>query len=95
LNIVYTGQFKKDYKRLKKQGKPIDELETILRNLVRSEKLPPQNFDHNLKGKWKKYRECHIGPDWLLIYRMTKDQLCLPWLTNERFRITALRRLWQ
>ena len=70
-------QFKKDVKRLKKQHKDFEKLKTIIQLLVEGEKLPPKTRDHQLKGTLKDCRECHIEPDWLLIYRIEGFELCL------------------
>ena len=70
-------QFKRDVKRARKRGKNIGKLRTVLRTLVRSQKLPPENKDHPLKGTLKDCRECHIEPDWLLVYRIEGSELCL------------------
>jgi mRNA interferase YafQ len=77
LNLVWTGQFKKDYKRAKKQGKPLDDLRSVVEKLAGRTPLPPKNRDHPLSGRWHKHRECHIAPDWLLIYRTDGDDLIL------------------
>lgn len=77
MNIVYTTQFKKDYKRVKKQHKDIDELRILIEKLSAQEKLDLKYRDHKLFGRWDKYRECHISPDWLLIYRIAGDDLLL------------------
>jgi len=77
LNIVYTTQFKKDYKRVKKQHKDINDLRIVIEKLSRREKLDVRFRDHKLFGRWDKYRECHISPDWLLIYRIADDDLIL------------------
>jgi mRNA interferase YafQ len=69
LEIVRSSQFKKDLKKIIKQGKDIDLLEEIVNKLQHSEKLPPKNCDHLLSGDWRGFRECHISPDWLLIYK--------------------------
>ena len=55
----------------------IEKLKTIIWTLVRSQKLPPENKDHPLKGILKDCRECHMEPDWLLIYRIEGSELCL------------------
>lgn len=78
MKVVWTTQFKKDYKRAKKQGQPLEELKTVVTKLIRGERLAPKHKDHPLKGSLKKdYRECHIKPDWLLIYRIEEDALVL------------------
>jgi mRNA interferase YafQ len=70
-------QFKRDVKRLKKRNKDIEKLKTIIRLLVEGERLPSKTRDHILKGTLKDCRECHIKPDWLLIYRIEGSELCL------------------
>lgn len=77
MNIVRTGQFKKDYKRVKKQGKALGDLRSVIEKLAQRKPLPSKHRDHNLSGRWNKHRECHIGPDWLLIYRTEGDDLIL------------------
>jgi len=77
LNIHYTTQFKKDYKRLKKQNKDIDKLKIVIEKLVAGLGLETKYKDHPLSGNWKSHRDCHIEPDWLLIYRRTSDDLYL------------------
>lgn len=76
LEIVRSTQFKKDLKKIIKQGKELGLLQEIVESLQRQESLPPKNCDHSLSGNWKGYRECHISPDWLLIYK-SDDQLKL------------------
>jgi mRNA interferase YafQ len=76
LKIVWTSQFKKDYKRDRKQGRPLKELKRIANQLASGEKLNARHKDHSLKGFGKKaHRECHIKPDWLLIYRIDEDAI--------------------
>jgi mRNA interferase YafQ len=77
LNIVWKGQFKKDYKRAKKQGKNLADLRSVIETLAKRQPLPPKNRDHDLFGSWNKHRECHITPDWLLIYRIDGEDLIL------------------
>ncbi len=77
MKIKYTSQFKKDYKRIQKQNKDIGKLKTLIEKLSLKETLDVQYQDHPLSGKWKNYRECHIAPDWLLIYKITSDTLIL------------------
>lgn len=68
--IVWTTQFKKDYKLAIKRGLNVTLLDDCIRMLVADEKLPSKFRDHNLSGRWTGFRECHIEPDWLLIYRI-------------------------
>lgn len=76
-DIVWTAQFKKDYKLAMKRRLDIELLDDIIRALSRGETLPPKNKDHSLSGEWAGHRECHIQPDWLLIYRIDDDVLVL------------------
>lgn len=76
-SIRRDTKFKRDVKRLKKRHKDIEKLKNIIHRLVNAEKLPPENKDHSLKGTLKDCRECHIEPDWLLIYRIEGSELCL------------------
>ena len=75
--IKTTGQFKKDFKLAMKRGLKIDLLEAVIRALARGESLPDRNKDHALTGNWVGHRECHIQPDWLLVYRIEDDVLVL------------------
>ncbi len=78
MNIHYTRQFKKDYKRIKRQNKNPEKLNKIIKLLITRQVLDPQKYkDHPLIGDWKGHRDCHIEPDWLLIYRITADDLYL------------------
>ena len=76
-SIRRDTQFKRDVKRLKKRYKDFEKLKTIVQLMVEGEKQPPGNRDHKLKGILKNCRECHIEPDWLLIYRIEGSELCL------------------
>ncbi len=76
-DIVWTTKFKKDYKLSIKRNRNIDLLDDIIRALSRGEILPEKNKDHELTGGWVGHRECHIQPDWLLIYRIEDDVLVL------------------
>lgn len=76
-DIVWTTQFKKDYKLAIKRHLDIDLLDDVVRALSRGETLPEKNKDHALPGNWEGHRECHILPDWLLIYRIEDDLLIL------------------
>lgn len=72
-----TSQFKKDYKLAMKRGLDISLLEDIIGKLALGESLPEKNRDHALSGNWNGYRECHILPDWLLIYKLEDNVLIL------------------
>ena len=72
-----TTQFKKDYKLAIKRGLKISLLEDIITVLAMGESLPDKNKDHALAGNWVGHRECHIQPDWLLVYRIEDDVLVL------------------
>lgn len=76
-NVAATAQFRKEYKQAKKRGRNMKLLDDLIRALARGEKLPAKHKDHALKGRWAGHRECHIQPDWLLIYRIEGDILVL------------------
>ena len=73
LKLAPSKKFKKDLKRITKQGKNREFIDDIIEKLQRKEPLPQKNCDHSLMGGYKGYRECHITPDWLLIYRITNN----------------------
>lgn len=75
--LKYTTQFKKDYKLAMRRGLDIQLLDDAIRILASGEALPPKYKDHQLSGNWIGYRECHIQPNWLLIYHIEKDVLVL------------------
>lgn len=75
--IERTPTFKKDFKLDQKQGLDLNKLKEIITLLANGELLPPKNKDHQLKGNYKGHRECHIEPDWLLIYKIQDDMLIL------------------
>ncbi len=66
----YTGQFKKDYKLAMKRGFDILMIDSIIQDLINEKPLHEKYKDHALSGGYKGYRECHIKPDWLLIYQI-------------------------
>ena len=72
-----TSQFKKDLKKMQKQHKDLELLNQILKLLANAEALPEKNRDHALTGNYTGCRECHIQPDWLLIYEIADDTLFL------------------
>lgn len=75
MTIYYTSQFKRDYKKIKKQNRDLNKLKIIIRILASGEKLEPKYRDHQLIGEFKGYRDCHIEPDWLIIYKKTSDNI--------------------
>jgi mRNA interferase YafQ len=77
VNIVWTGQFKKDYKLAKIQHRDIDKLFAVIELLALRRPLPSRHKDHKLFGYAKEHRDCHIEPDWLLIYRFDGKDLIL------------------
>ena len=72
-----TSAFKRDYKRAQKRGLPMQKLKTVVELLADGKPLPPANRDHALSNNWANHRECHIAPDWLLIYQVKNDVLVL------------------
>ena len=76
-SLDHTSRFKKDLKTIIKRGYDISLLNTVVEELLKGNPLPSHNRDHALTGNWKNHRECHITPDWLLIYRIEKDVLVL------------------
>ena len=77
LTIKYSARFRKDYKAIKKRGYDTRLLEEVLSILVTEQPLPPKYCDHALIGNYKGHRECHITPDWLLIYKVKDNELVL------------------
>ncbi len=69
--------FRRDLKLMRKRSKDIEKLKSIVHKLVLKEPLPAKNYNHQLIGKYKGFYECHIEPDWLLIYRITSTNLIL------------------
>lgn len=72
----YTGQFKRDVKLAQKRGKDMDKLKRVVDLLLRGSPLPRELVDHPLRGEWKLCRDCHLEPDWLLIYSIEGDVVC-------------------
>lgn len=75
--VKATTQFKKDYKLAIKRGFTTDLLEQIITSLADGVPLPDKNKDHALSGNWSGHRECHILPDWLLVYHIEDNVLVL------------------
>ena len=76
-SLVFTNRMKRDLKLMKKRGKDISKLEIVLDILLSGEDLPIKYKDHQLRGEFQDFRECHIEPDWLLIYRKEEYELIL------------------
>ena len=72
-----TTKFQKDIKRIKRRGYDISLLTEVLKKLVKGEKLPEKNKDHLLTGSFAGCRECHVSPDWILIYEVCEKELIL------------------
>ena len=77
LKLVPTSQFKKDYKRAKTCGLNMAELQAVLDKLCAEEPLEERHRDHALSGNYDGFRECHVRPDWLLVYAVDKNELIL------------------
>ena len=77
LEIVVTTQFKRDAKLTQRRGKKMELLRTLILQLQHGEVLAERHRDHALSGNWAHHRECHISPDWLLIYRLNAEELIL------------------
>ncbi len=77
MKLIYTSQFKKDFKRVSRQRKDLTKLEYVIETLLSNKKLELKFKNHALSGKWKNHRDCHIESDWLHIYQLTSDSLIL------------------
>ena len=77
LTPVRSAQFRRDVKRAKKRGKDMSKLRELLTILLQGAELPGRYRDHALKGAWLGWRDAHIEPDWLLLYRISGDELQL------------------
>ncbi|MCM1135685.1 MAG: type II toxin-antitoxin system YafQ family toxin [Clostridium sp.] len=75
LRIVPSNQFKKDLKLAKKRGCKIEHLRDVVNALAAGQRLGERYRDHSLAGDYSGFRECHVEPDWLLIYRINQDAL--------------------
>jgi mRNA interferase YafQ len=76
-NLVTGAQFRRDVKLAKKRGKDMAKLRELILLLAERAPLPVRYRDHSLAGDWRRYRDCHIEPDWLLIYKIDGDDLYL------------------
>lgn len=77
MRVVQPSSFRKDIKKQKKRGKDVDKLKVVVDLLIAGEDLPARHVDHALSGNWSGWRDCHIEPDWILIYKITPDTLTL------------------
>ena len=77
LDVVLSNRFKKDLKLAAKRGLDLAELESVANRLAAQQPLPDKNRDHTLTGDYIGFRECHIRPDWLLVYRVDGEDLVL------------------
>ena len=77
LIIREATRFRRDVRRLKRRGVDLSRLQAVVRTLAADESLAERYRDHALVGNWQGFRECHIQPDWLLIYRVTEGELQL------------------
>lgn len=75
LKVVLSNRFKKDLKLAQKRGMNLELLRTVVNTLANGVKLDKQYRDHDLTGNYAGFRECHVQPDWLLIYRIEQEEL--------------------
>ena len=75
--VSQTQQFSRDVKRMRKRGKDLSTLRRVVRLLARGASLSPQHRDHPLAGPWRASRDCHVEPDWVLIYTADETSLRL------------------
>ena len=75
--VVRSSRFKRDLKRAEKRGLNPEEVEAVIDLLRKGDILPPKYHDHPLHGEYEGHRDCHINPDWVLIYRKYEDELIL------------------
>ena len=76
-SLRFASAFRKDLKRIMRRRYPLDDFDTVVTAIRGGERLPASARSHPLKGEWKSYRECQIAPDWLLIYRVTDEEVLL------------------
>ncbi len=75
--IRYLGKFKQDFKRMEKRGNDLKKLRVLIEKLVNAEELETRYKDHPLQGEFAGARDCHISPDWVLIYAVVENELRL------------------
>lgn len=76
-NLIRGTQFRRDVKLAQRRGKDMSKLRELILLLAEGNPLPPSYKDHPLAGEWKHHRDCHLEPDWLLIYKIDGDDLYL------------------
>jgi len=74
LKATYAKQFDRDLKQMAKRGKDLEKIEAVIRLICDERPLPERHKDHALKGEWRGFRDCHIEPDWILIYTVEQDE---------------------
>lgn len=77
LEVVLSTRFKKDLKTASKRGYNLELLNDVVDKLASRQQLPEKNRDHELSGDYSGFRECHVAPDWLLVYRVVEEDLIL------------------
>jgi len=77
LKLEFTNKFKKDFKRMLSRGCKEERFDEVVNMLINETPLPAKNREHNLSGDYKGFKECHIEPDWLLIYKIEAEILTL------------------
>ncbi|MCY3912731.1 MAG: type II toxin-antitoxin system YafQ family toxin [Chloroflexi bacterium] len=77
MNVALTTRFQRDVKRAKRRGKDLEKLWAVVRQLRDGVELAPRHRPHRLRGSWSDYWECHIEPDWLLVWAMGHEELIL------------------
>ena len=77
MRLLTTRRFERDLKRVKKRGKRLEKLKVVTDTLLTGQTLPPRYRVHQLSGNWQAFWECHVEPDWLLIWEQDEDLLIL------------------
>lgn len=77
LEVVLSTRFKRDLKTASKRGYNLELLNDVVDKLASRQQLPEKNKDHELSGDYAGFRECHVAPDWLLVYRVVEEDLIL------------------
>ncbi len=91
LTPIYKKKFERDLKRVSKRGKSIEKIKTVMRRLIEEKTLEAKYCDHPLRGKHVDTRECHIEPDWLLIYMLQNNSRFLHLMAVPLRRPTAIK----